>query len=529
MLPLAARRDELTLRAFGKALNDIERMRVDPSAPSRLVTRVLAARFEQARAGGARMSWCARVRPALERYGLEQYWREGALDCTLKDWKEKCGRAVLARERKEFAAAVDASDSLHRSLYAQLKHAPFAEEYTSSSSNRMGRSLKILMRAGALPLMEQLGARTGQPTDALCRLCQRDGITAVESAQHFVMECGAFGPLRAELMARVRASLLSSTDVKAPVPALVRWLEDARTSPLHRFLFLLGGDMHRFRPLVDVNAPDAKEQGLLFPSPDLSAVAGIPPAPCVPPSPRVSVPVVFGPAPPPRGVRSSPEWRLYHAMVRSDVRSIVDRHARNFLLIAWRLRDRSLAGRYRLEYAHAHADAAPAPAPAHAPSSPSAHAAPAPSVRSPPQSPPSPLPEIESDNDSDVKAAGVVVRPVRAAGRARPRPRPLSAVVPAAAAASSSGVAASASALASSAVAARLQSTLSVFDPSFPVWGGLSVQSAAEGSRPSPVAVPRGGRSVSMSGFTRMVFCAHDRPVGRASECARFRSGIRAV
>ena len=67
LLPLAAHRDELTLRFFGHALVDIEHARAHPDAPSRLVTRVLAARLAQAHDGTAAMSWCTRERPVLAR------------------------------------------------------------------------------------------------------------------------------------------------------------------------------------------------------------------------------------------------------------------------------------------------------------------------------------------------------------------------------------------------------------------------------------------------------------------------------
>ena len=237
--------------------------------------------------------------------------------------------------------------------------------------------------------------------------------------------------------------------------------------------------MWRFRPVVDANASDANEQAARFPSPDFSPV----PAPPPPPVPPSALAPVYGPAPPPRGVRSGPEWRLFREMARPDVRSIVDRHVRNFLLLAWRRRDLMLEGRYHLEYV----PAVSAPCAALSASPPLAAA---PNEQS---APPSPLPDIDSGSESQANTGSA--RPSARAVRVRLRP-----LAPPTAPSSPWSPAVSS-------VAARLLRTLSVFDHAFPVWGA---------SQFSPSSRRR-----------RHFLCAGVVAVGTLAWCFEFSSGRR--
>ena len=60
--------------------------------------------------------------------------------------------------------------------------------------------------------------------------------------------------------------------------------------------------------------------------------------------------------------RNSPEWRLFRALVRADVRGVIYVQVRNFLLLAWReretrLNDERRGGRSRLIFTtHVRAD-----------------------------------------------------------------------------------------------------------------------------------------------------------------------------
>jgi len=68
-----------------------------------------------------------------------------------------------------------------------------------------GARLRLKLRCGAAPLMEQVGA-CAQPKvpreERKCRLCVSG---AVETASHFAAECAQFAAERAECLRRVRA------------------------------------------------------------------------------------------------------------------------------------------------------------------------------------------------------------------------------------------------------------------------------------------------------------------------------------
>ena len=220
------------------------------------------------------------------------------------------------------------------------------------------------------------------------------------------------------------------------------------------------------------------------------------------PAPRPAPAPVFGPVLPPPKRRNSPEWRLFRALVRADVRGVIDVHVRNFLLLAWRERETRLNGRFTIEYVPSAAAAASARSP---PLAPPARLSPPVSPRDD-ASPPSP----PADSDAESEAASSLGVPSRALRRG----------------ALGSGVesppaAAATAARAAAAVAGRLERTLSVFSASFPVWGGASVQAAD-------------GRDEGRGGRSRLIFTPHVRvdglaAVGRAAERARRRAGIRAV
>ena len=218
-------------------------------------------------------------------------------------------------------------------------------------------------------------------------------------------------------------------------------------------MFLLGGDMERFRP------PE-RMTGITGVYPLASGGAPVP---------------VFGPPLPPPRRRDSPEWCLYRALTQRDVREAVDSHVRNFLLLAWRERELRLGGRFSVEYVRAER--------ADGDESPDSHHDSAP--LSPPQ-------------DSDAEEAAVVALGLNS--------QDLSAAVR--------------STPSDSVIGSRLERTLSVFSPSFSVWGGGSIQAQS---------------TSIVDGRVKLVFTPHSAlmfgrsSVGRAAERARRCAGSRAI
>ena len=300
LLPLSARRDELTMRVFGVIM-------CMPS--TRLVHRVVRRRLLQVHAGSAAQSWCALIRPLFVRYNLDARWRSGAVGDE-KAWRTTCFKAVRATTRVTWAKGV--AEHARLALYRQLKVGPLSESYLSDSSNREGRFLKLLLRSGNLPLMPVLASvlRLGPGSRVrCCPLCvaaaRASGATEdsasvrgapVEDSEHFVMRCPALNGLRAELLHRLYVALLPSAELVS------RWLLSA--SHADSLLFLSGGGMSTYRPSSD--APDA-----------LSTA-------------------------------------LYRQMVLPTTVKVVDRNVQNFLLLAWRRRISLLGGRWACVWYPAH-------------------------------------------------------------------------------------------------------------------------------------------------------------------------------
>jgi len=303
---LSSRRDELTLRMFGSILS--------MSPAHSLVTRVVRHRLSQAVTSDdhtARKSWVQLIRPVFERYGLLDAWTTGDVG-DVGEWRTKCHKVVRQRLKAEWPSTVAGHASL--ALYSTLKHHPYRESYLDrSTNNREGRRLKLLLRSGALALMNTIGDRLELAADSEVRQCwmcrSRDPSTApIEDPHHFLMCCPALADLRIQLFDYVMLALRRESQV------LLEWFTSAPHTD--RLAFVAGGDMLAFRPPAPLHSSHP-------PSP-LSRARTDP--------------------------SSARERELYNAMTDSAVGTIVDRAFQNFLLRAWRRRDVLSGGRWVLEF-----------------------------------------------------------------------------------------------------------------------------------------------------------------------------------
>ena len=299
---LASHRDELTLRAFGETMSgSLYPASRDPLSV-RLVTRVVRHRMRQARAGQAPMSWCTEVKPLFRAYDLLARWYDSSFGPTKEQWRETCAQAVAKRVRTDWLYAVHSLPTL--SLYRLLKSEPAPERYTASL-NREGRYLKLQLRAGMLPLMDRLGALCGAPYHSCERMrYARAGHNALhtppnETPLHFVMQCEALRGLREQWFARVR---------KTQHELVRRWFDSAPDTDL--FLYLCGGSM----PLLAPEQRRVRERA------------------------RRSVP-------------PSLDAELQRALSDESACAALDQLTQNFLVLAWRERDRICGGRFAVEEA----------------------------------------------------------------------------------------------------------------------------------------------------------------------------------
>jgi hypothetical protein len=123
--------------------------------------------------------------------------------------------------------------------YLQLKpHAGALEPYLVDCSNMRSVRLKLLLRLGHLPLLDFVGHCLDWPegsTLRACPLCEDE--TAMETPQHFVLECSALEPLRVEFWRRLRERLMEV----APAAWVGPWLAMVQHCPVTTRMQLLQG------------------------------------------------------------------------------------------------------------------------------------------------------------------------------------------------------------------------------------------------------------------------------------------------
>jgi hypothetical protein len=199
--------------------------RIQEATPDRMLHRLAGLRREQLALDRAfwEKGWMSGTRAMLERYGLGRFWDTPHL-CTLESkriWKERVARAVEHHEeeaRKSRAADMTSASS-HR--YYRVKEwgpipksrAVFSgeggrigalvhEKYLDDHDEPAGRKLKMLCRAGCLPVLDRVGQELAWPTQLRTCLMCRGG--DVETIQHLVVRCQAYQGHREAMWRSVR-------------------------------------------------------------------------------------------------------------------------------------------------------------------------------------------------------------------------------------------------------------------------------------------------------------------------------------
>jgi hypothetical protein len=185
--------------------------RLHVAAPERLLSHLTTLRKEHADRGGAiGQGWMTGTRTLLETHGLGHFWQfphtVGLM--SKKEWKEIVVDAVEEREGrarvKRFEEmSSDESERYHRtkgwgrvsrdaavfSGEEGRRGARVHERYLDDHSECMGRKLKMLCRAGCLPVLDRVGQEMGW-SDTL-RTCIMCDMGEAETVEHFVVACPA--------------------------------------------------------------------------------------------------------------------------------------------------------------------------------------------------------------------------------------------------------------------------------------------------------------------------------------------------
>jgi Reverse transcriptase (RNA-dependent DNA polymerase) len=195
-----------TLRFFG---------RLAAMPESRLAGFIFRHRCAEVDEERGSLSWCKRAKEELEAIDREDVWdarevppiadepeEEQSLAKRLTNWRSTVRTEVHRRFEELSQNEIKKLSSL--TLFGHLGPAKL-KGWLDFAVRHPGARLRLKLRCGAAPLMEQVGA-CAQPKvpreERKCRLCDSG---AVETASHFAAECAQFAAERAECLRRVRA------------------------------------------------------------------------------------------------------------------------------------------------------------------------------------------------------------------------------------------------------------------------------------------------------------------------------------
>ena len=197
--------------------------RIQAAKPDRALAIVAAARRRQLRwEGGAELSWMKQTRVLLRERGLEEYWTTPNLTTTIdkEEWRDKVYEQVeeyYEQERERQCATMPSvarylgvkcwdrmgSDRAVMKGEVGMRGALVVERYLDDVQERLGSRLKVMCRAGCLPVMSRvaweldLSRRHGK-----CPLCDSG---EVEDVEHILLHCPAHQHHRSKMMASVAA------------------------------------------------------------------------------------------------------------------------------------------------------------------------------------------------------------------------------------------------------------------------------------------------------------------------------------
>ena len=214
-----------TLQARWRKLRMGYWRRLHVASPDRLLRHLATIRKEHTeREGDIARGWMSGTRDMLESHGLREVWHDPASTGDKKEWKERVAEAVEEREGVEREKRFEQMTSEASKRYERVKGwglvteetAAFSgevgrrgarvhEKYLDDHCEPVGRKLKMLCRAGCLPVMDRVGQEMGW-SDSL-RVCPLCDLGEAETVQHFVVSCPAHQKHRETLAQGVRVGI----------------------------------------------------------------------------------------------------------------------------------------------------------------------------------------------------------------------------------------------------------------------------------------------------------------------------------
>jgi hypothetical protein len=199
--------------------------RIQVAQPSRALVAVARARRWQLMWGGAgmgRLGWMGGTRQLLKDRGMAEYWSDPARSAQLSknQWEVMVYDRVEAHYEEERESEVALLPSLSR--YVKVKSwqrmdedraefkgeigklgALVVERYVDEVRDRLGGRLKLLCRAGCLPVMARVAWELGLNREqGQCMMCRH----GEEDVEHVLLTCQAYSKHRERLLTSVGRS-----------------------------------------------------------------------------------------------------------------------------------------------------------------------------------------------------------------------------------------------------------------------------------------------------------------------------------
>jgi hypothetical protein len=177
--------------------------------------------------------WMGKSKTLLHEGGFSKDWYNPMLCCTAtkQAWKAAVYDSVEKRETKATISRLSNMSSNHAARFARSKcwskvginfacftgevgrrGALVAEPYLDDREEPIGTRLKLMCRAGCLPVLKRVAREARLPAAlGICKLCTSGNIETIE---HLVMECTAHSKPRSKMLSMVPfgPDCTSSTD-----------------------------------------------------------------------------------------------------------------------------------------------------------------------------------------------------------------------------------------------------------------------------------------------------------------------------
>jgi predicted secreted protein len=166
--------------------------------------------------------WMGRTKTLLQEGGFSKDWADPNLCCRLPKsaWKDVVYDSVEERETSNTISRLSSMSSNHVARFVRSKFwgkvgknfacftgeigrrgALVPEPYLDDRNEPIGRRLKLMCRAGCLPILKRVAREAELPAAfGRCKMC---GSGSIEDIEHLVMACGAYSRHRSKMLESV--------------------------------------------------------------------------------------------------------------------------------------------------------------------------------------------------------------------------------------------------------------------------------------------------------------------------------------